>query len=47
MDAAADWYEKAVAQRELFAIIFASAPMIKDLRLTPRWPKLAKMMKLP
>jgi serine/threonine protein kinase/tetratricopeptide (TPR) repeat protein len=47
MDAAADWYEKAVEQRELFAIIFASAPMIRDLRVTSRWPKLAKMMNLP
>ncbi len=47
MDASADWYEKAIQQRELFAIIFASAPMTQDLRATPRWPKLAKMMNLP
>jgi eukaryotic-like serine/threonine-protein kinase len=44
MDAAADWYEKAIEQRELFAIIFASAPIMSGLRATPRWSKLAKMM---
>jgi tetratricopeptide (TPR) repeat protein len=46
MDAAADWYAKAIEQRELFAVIFASAPMLNVLRVTGRWPRLAKMMNL-
>ena len=47
LDAAADWYEKMIEQREPFAVIFASAPNVKALRESPRWPKLAKMMNLP
>ncbi|HTT65032.1 MAG TPA: protein kinase [Bryobacteraceae bacterium] len=47
LDAAADWYERAIEQRELFAIIFAPAPITRDLRESPRWPRLARMMNLP
>jgi len=42
-DEAADWYEKAIEQREPFALIFAPAPCNQVLRESPRWPKLAKM----
>jgi tetratricopeptide (TPR) repeat protein len=47
MDAAADWYEKMIEEREPFAIIFADGPLFRPLRESPRWPKLAKMMNLP
>jgi serine/threonine-protein kinase len=47
IDAAAEWYEKAIEQRELFAIIFAPAPIIKPLRESPCWARLATLMNLP
>ena len=47
IDAAADWYEKAIEQRELFAIIFTPAPLIAPLRESPRWRRLATLMNLP
>jgi serine/threonine-protein kinase len=47
IDLAADWYEKAIEQRELFAIICAPAPIIKPLRESPRWARLATLMNLP
>ena len=46
-DAAADWYERAIEQREPVAALNASAGFLKPLRASPRWPKLAKMMNLP
>lgn len=47
VDLAADWYEKAIEQRELFALICAPSPVIEPLRQSPRWPRLAKLMNLP
>jgi eukaryotic-like serine/threonine-protein kinase len=47
MDAAIDWYERAIEQRQPIAVILASAGFLKPLRASPRWPKLAKMMNLP
>jgi serine/threonine-protein kinase len=47
IDLAADWYEKSIAQRALFAIIFAPAPMMVPLRESGRWPRLAQLMNLP
>jgi serine/threonine-protein kinase len=47
VDAAADWYEKAIQERDPFAVVFAHAPYGKVLRESPRWPKIAKMMNLP
>jgi tetratricopeptide (TPR) repeat protein len=47
IDKAADWWEKMIEQRELFAIEFASAPVVRPLRESPRWPKLARLMNLP
>ena len=46
IDAAADWYEKAIQERDPFAVVFASVPYGKGLRESQRWPKLAKMMNL-
>ena len=47
LDLAADWYERAIEQRDPFALVFANVPMFRALRQTSRWPKLAKMMNLP
>ncbi len=47
IDEAADWYEKAIQERDPFAVVFACIPYGKGLRESPRWPKLAKMMNLP
>jgi hypothetical protein len=47
IDAAADWYEKAIQERDPFVVVFARISYGKVLRESPRWPKLAKMMNLP
>jgi hypothetical protein len=47
IDLAADWYETSIERRELFAIICAPAPVIRPLRESARWPRLAKRMNLP
>jgi len=44
IDEAADWYEKAIEQREQFAIVFALAPITQELRESHRWPRLASLM---
>jgi serine/threonine protein kinase/tetratricopeptide (TPR) repeat protein len=46
IDAAADWYEKAIRDRDPFAVVFARIPYGKALRDSTRWPKLARMMNL-
>jgi serine/threonine-protein kinase len=47
IDVAADWYEKSIEQRELFALICAPSPAIEPLRNSVRWPRLAQLMNLP
>lgn len=47
MDAAFDWYEKALEQRQPFAALWASSAQLRPLRTSPRWPKLANLMNLP
>jgi serine/threonine-protein kinase len=47
IDAAIDWYERAIEQRHPYAAQFACAAFFKPLRSNPRWPKLARMMNLP
>jgi eukaryotic-like serine/threonine-protein kinase len=47
IDLAADWYEKSIEERELFALIFAPAPIIVPLRESARWARLATLMNLP
>lgn len=47
IDAALDWYERGIEQRQAFVVVWASAELLKPLRLSPRWPRLAKMMNLP
>jgi tetratricopeptide (TPR) repeat protein len=46
IDAGADWYEKMIEARDVFAVIYPSAPYTKELRASPRWAKLARMMNL-
>jgi serine/threonine-protein kinase len=47
MEPAADWYERAIEQRDPFALIFANTPLLGAFRQTARWQKLARMMNLP
>ena len=46
-DVAADWFEKMIEVRDPFAISYARSPIVRPLRESARWPKLAAMMKLP
>ena len=47
IDAAAVWYEKMIEAREIFAPVYAKSLYTAELRASPYWPKLARMMKLP
>jgi tetratricopeptide (TPR) repeat protein len=47
VDAAADWYEKGIEQRIPILVPWIRLPLTRPLRESPRWPKIAKMMKLP
>jgi hypothetical protein len=47
VDAAAACYEKAIEQHELVALLLNAGALFKPLRESPRWPVIAKMMKLP
>jgi len=47
VNAAADWFEKAVEQRDPIMIPWLRLPLFKPLRMSPRWPKIAAMMNLP
>ena len=44
---AADWYQRAIEQRDPFALVFANVPLFGTFRQTSRWPQLARMMNLP
>jgi tetratricopeptide (TPR) repeat protein len=46
VELAADWYERAIEQRELFALICAPSEVIRPLRESPRWRRLALLMNL-
>ncbi len=45
LDSAADWFLKAIEQREALGVLVAG--VMKLLRFSPRWPALAKRMNLP
>ena len=47
MDEAARWYEVAIEQREPFAVMFPGYPVVRPLRTSHHWPRLAAMMSLP
>jgi tetratricopeptide (TPR) repeat protein len=47
IDEAAHWYEVMIDQRESFAVMFPSYPVVAPLRENQHWPRLATMMNLP
>jgi Flp pilus assembly protein TadD len=44
---AADWFEKAIEQRDPAVVGYLRTPLMRILRSSPRWPALAKLMNLP
>jgi serine/threonine-protein kinase len=46
VETVAQWYERAIQDRELFAILYARAPLTQGLRQSSHWPSLARMMNL-
>jgi TolB-like protein/predicted Ser/Thr protein kinase len=47
LDDAATWYERVIAERDPFALVYAASPQLAPLRGHPRWPAIARMMQLP
>jgi hypothetical protein len=47
IDVAADWAEKAIAQRHPMITLYLRLPLAAALRASPRWSALAQMMNLP
>jgi hypothetical protein len=47
IDAAGDWFEKAIETRDPTLVPWIRLPLAKPLRESPRWPKIAAMMNLP
>jgi Flp pilus assembly protein TadD len=47
IDAAGDWFEKAIETRDPAMVPWIRLPLTKPLRESPRWPKIAAMMNLP
>jgi TolB-like protein/Tfp pilus assembly protein PilF len=46
-DAAADWIERAIAERDPSVVGYLRTPLMRILQSSPRWPALAKQMNLP
>jgi tetratricopeptide (TPR) repeat protein len=46
IDAAADWFETMLEHREPFAVVHARSPIVRPLRESPRWRKIAEIMNL-
>ena len=47
IDEAARWDQVMIQQREPFAVMFPNYPVVRSLRASHHWPKLARMMNLP
>ena len=47
VDLGADWAEKAIEERNLTITLYLRFVVAKELRASPRWPAIAKMMNLP
>jgi len=47
LDAAADWYERMIEERDPFALLYAADDYTKAMRAYPRWRRLSELMKLP
>jgi hypothetical protein len=46
-DAAADWAEKAIAQRDPYFVVLMATLVGAALRVSPRWTQIAGAMNLP
>jgi TolB-like protein/Tfp pilus assembly protein PilF len=46
IDLAADWFEKAIEERDSMVVAFLQSAIGEALRVSPRWPKLAALMNL-
>lgn len=46
-EAAANWFEKAIEERDPALVPYLRHPLMKPLQASSRWPALAKMMHLP
>ena len=46
LDRAADWFEKAIEERDSMVAAFLQSAIGEPLRASPRWPKLAALMNL-
>ncbi len=47
LEAAADWYQRMIEDRDPFALVYAESEMVAPLRGHHRWPALAALMQLP
>jgi TolB-like protein/Flp pilus assembly protein TadD len=47
LDAAADWTEKAIAERDPGMMFYLRFTFFRPLRTSPRWPRIAGMLNLP
>ena len=47
LDPAADWFEKAIEQRQTGVASWLQGAIGEPLRASPRWPKIAALMNLP
>jgi tetratricopeptide (TPR) repeat protein len=46
LDAAAEWYERMIEDRDPFALLYARTSAVAPLREHPRWGQLSALMKL-
>jgi serine/threonine-protein kinase len=46
VDPAADWFEKAIEERNSLVVLVLQSAIGEQLRASPRWPKLASLMNL-
>lgn len=46
LDAAADWYERMIEERDPFALLYARTAAVAPLRVHARWGQLAALMRL-
>jgi tetratricopeptide (TPR) repeat protein len=46
-DAAGEWYRRAIEQREMFTVLYASSPLMRPLRQSTHWPLLGGLINLP
>jgi hypothetical protein len=47
LDAAADWTEKAIAERDPGMMFYLRFTIFRPLRASPRWARIATMLNLP